>query len=179
MLVTASGAALLSVRHDEEYRRIFLHSSFFLLMAASVITAAGQVTGKVPLDTLSVPLTHGFRSLGISSVLLVASVFNAKARQDVAYLVRSRSRGLWLVAFSELVLVSAAFMLFLWAISIGPVGLVTAIVATRSLFVLLYSTALTLRFRDILGEQITPGAMTVKFISVALIVAGVGAIALA
>ena len=178
VLVTASGAVLLSVRHDEEHRGVFLHRSLLLLMAGSVITAAGLVTGKVPLDILSVPLTHGFRSLGLSLVLLVASIFNTEARQEVASLVRGHSEGLWLVAFSELVLVSGGFILLLWAISIGSVGLVTAIGATRSLFVLLYSTVLTLGFRDILGENVTPRAVTVKLVSVALIVMGVGAIAL-
>ncbi len=179
VLVTASGAVLLSVRHDKEYRRVFVHNSLFLLTAVSIFSAAGLVTGKMPLDTLSVPLTHGFRSLGLSSVFLIASFSNTKARHDVARLVRSRSRGLLLVSISELVVVSVGFMLLLWAISMGPVGLVTAIMATRSFFVLLYGTVLTLGFRDILGEQVTPGVLIVKFVSIALIVTGVGTIALA
>jgi len=68
--------------------------------------------------------------------------------------------------------------LTLWALSLGPVSLVTTLVATRSFFVLLYSTALALRFSGFLGEQTSTRALTVKIVSTSLIVAGVAAIAL-
>jgi len=179
VIVTVAGAVLLSVHRDVEYRRLFLHRSFFLLMAASVIIAGGQVIGKVPLDTLSVPLVHGLRSLGLSAVFLGASLFNRDAQHDLMRLIRSRSPGLALVTFSELVLVTIAFLLFLWALSKGQVGLVSALAATRSLFVLLYSTLLSLRSKELLGERVTPSALAVKLASITLIVAGVGAITLA
>jgi drug/metabolite transporter (DMT)-like permease len=178
VLVTASGALLLSVRKGSGYAGIFLHSSVVILLVSSFLTASGQVTGKVPLETLSVPLTQGFRALGVSSVLLLASMFRKDARLDVIFLVSSRSKGLLVLAFSEIVLVTTGFMLFLWAISLGPVGLVTAIGATRSIFVLIYSTAITIGAKDFLGENITPKTIAVKLTSVALIVSGVAAIAI-
>ena len=176
VVVTVTGAVLLSVRRDVEYRRLFLHRSFFLLMAASVIMAGAQVISKVPLDTLSVPLVHGLRCLGLSALFLVSSFSNREAQHDMMRLIRSRSPGLALVTFGELVLPTAASMLFLWALSKGPVGLVSALTSTRSVFILLYSTLLSLQFRALLGERVTPGALAVKLVSIILIVAGVAAI---
>ena len=178
IVVTVVGAVLLSMHWDAGSRHLFLQKSFFLLMVGSVIMAVGFVISKVPLDTLSVPLVHGLRSLGLSAVLLGASVFSRDARDDLRGLIRSRSPGLVLVSFSELGLVSGAFLLFLWALSTGPVGLVTALISTRSLFVLLYSTGLTLKFRDLLGERVTRGVLVLKAASIMLIVGGVAAIAL-
>ncbi|MFC1935586.1 EamA family transporter [Chloroflexota bacterium] len=179
VVVTVVGAVLLSMRRDVEYRRLFLHPSFFLLMAASVIFAVGQVIGKVSLDTLSVPLVHGLRSLGLSAVFLAASLSNRDAQHDLMRLIRSRSPGLALVTFSELVLVTVAFLLFLWALSKGSVGLVSALAATRSLFILVYSTLLSLRFRGLLGERVIPSVLAIKLASIILIVAGVTAITMA
>lgn len=93
-------------------------------------------------------------------------------------MVRSRSKGLALVGFGEIGLTTVAILLFLWALSTGPVGLVSALGSTRSLFVLLYSTILSLRFRDLLEERVTRGVLGVKVASVTLIVVGVGAITL-
>ena len=178
VLVTVAGAVLISVDRDVRYQRFFLNRSFFPLIGASFIMAMGHVVSKVPLDTLSVFLVHGLRSLGISVVLLGASISNRDARDDLARLIRSRSRGLALVSFSELVLASFAFLLFLWALSEGPVGLVSALASTRSLFILLFSVTLSLRFRGLLGERMTPGVLGVKLASVTMIVVGVGAITL-
>ena len=178
VLLTVAGAVLLSMHRDVEHRRLSPHTSFLLLMASSVITAVGLVISKVPLDTLSVPLVHGLRSLGISTVLLGASISSRDARDDLLLLIRSRSPGLALVSFSELVLVTVAFLLFLWALSKGSVGLVSALLSTRSLFILLYSTTLSLQFRDLLGERLTRGVLAVKLVSITLIVVGVGAITL-
>ena len=56
--------------------------------------------------------------------------------------------------------------------------LVTTLVATRSLFLVLYSTLLTMRFRGLLGERMTAATVTVKFAAVTLILGGVAGISL-
>ena len=175
---TVAGALLLSTHRDAEYHNLSLDRSFFPIMLASVFMAVGQVVSKVPLDTLSVPFVHGLRSLGTSTVLFGASVPSRDARQDLMRLVRSRSKGLALVVFGEMGLGTVAILLFLWALSMGPVGLVSALGATRALFVLLFSTLLTLKFGNLLGERVTRGVLGFKLASITLIVAGVGAIAL-
>ena len=179
LFVTVAGAMLLSVRRDKSRRKLFLHHSFLLLMASSFFFGAGQVVGKEPLETLSVPLVHGVRTLGFSAVFLVVSLPSKEARQELMGLTKSRNWGLALVAGSELMLVSAGFLLFFWALSKGPVGLVSAVGGTRSFFILLYSSLLSLRFRNLLGEEVTLNAVAIKLISITMIVVGVGVITLA
>jgi len=56
--------------------------------------------------------------------------------------------------------------------------LVTALVATRAIFVVIFSTTIALIWRGALGEITTPRAVAVKVGSAGLIVAGVTGIAI-
>lgn len=176
VILTTIGAVLISVVPSENSGHKVFKKSFLLLVLSSMITAAGQVTGKIPLATISIPLTHGFRSLGLSVVFLLPSSFDRTAREDVSKLFITKSGGLYLIFFSEVILVTTSFLLFLGAISIGSVGLVSAVLATRSLFVLMGSTVITFRFSGLLGENIEPKSLAIKFVAVGLIVIGVSTI---
>jgi uncharacterized membrane protein len=177
IMATVAGAVLISLRLDQGYRGVFLHRSFFLLMLGSAIAAAAHVTGKVALDDLPVLHTHAVRSLGLSGALLLGALRPAPLR-EVRDLLRQRSPAFAILGMNEVVLASSSMILTLWALSLGPVSLVTTLVATRSFFVLLYSTALALRFTGFLGEQTSRRALAVKIVSTSLIVAGVAAIAM-
>ena len=173
---TTIGAILISGTTGQKMRNPLFQKSFLLLILSSVITAAGQVTGKLPLSLLSIPLTHGFRSIGLSAVFLLASGFDKTAREDAKTLYSQKGRGLYLILFSEVLLVTISFLLFLAAIKKGPVGLVSAVLATRSLFVLIISTVITFRFSNILGENIQPKSLVIKFAAIGSIVFGVSII---
>jgi len=177
IVATVAGAVLISLRLDQGYRSLLLHRSFFLLMLGSGIAAAAHVTSKVALDDLPVLNTHALRSLGLSGVLLLGALRPAALR-DVRGLLRQRSPAFAILGMNEVVLASSSMLLTLWALSLGPVSLVTTLVATRSFFVLLYSTALALRFTGFLGEETSARTLVVKIVSTSLIVAGVAAIAL-
>jgi uncharacterized membrane protein len=177
IVATVAGAVLISLRLDQGYRGLFLHRSFFPLMLGSAIAAAAHVTGKIALDDLPVLNTHALRSLGLSGVLLLGALRPAPLR-EVRDLLVQRSPAFAILGMNEVVLASSSMLLTLWALSLGPVSLVTTLVATRSFFVLLYSTALALRFTGFLGEETSARSLTVKIVSTSLIVAGVAAIAL-
>jgi uncharacterized membrane protein len=172
ILITAAGALLLSVKKSNG-NNLTLDGSLLILILASFTQALARVIGKTPLEDLSIPMTHGFQSLGLSSVMFIASGFNKAARNDVIKMWQYHKSRLAFIATSEIGFVTASFLLFLWAISSSPVGLVTAVYATRSLFLLIYSTSLSLIIGDILGEDITLKSITLKVISVILIVFGV------
>jgi drug/metabolite transporter (DMT)-like permease len=171
VFIVVTGGALLSVRRDTVNRHLFLHRSFFALVLASMIAGGGHVTGKLALEGLPILAVHGVRNLALGCVLVVASM-RPEAFAEVKDLVRAGSRGLKIMAVNELVVVNVALLLILWALSLGPVALVTTITASSSFFVFLYSTLLTLKFRNLLGERVSMGTMTVKFISIGLIVGG-------
>lgn len=177
ILATVAGTILLSVRQDQAFRGLFLHPSLFPLLVGSALHAAAQVMSKVALADLLVLNTHGFRILGIASALLVVS-FRPVALREVRELLRQRSPALAIVVLSELGLATSIQLLNLWALSLGPVSLVTTLVATRAFFVLLFSTILAVRIPGLLGEQLTPRTVAVKVVATTLIIGGVAVITL-
>ncbi len=175
IVVTVSGAILLSVGFEGRYGGLVLHRSFFALMLASAVAGAAMVAAKVPLETLPLLNTHGLRNLALGGVLLATSLRPA-AIAELKRLVRQRSPALGFVALNEMVLGQFSMFMTVWALSLGPASLVTTLIGTRSFFLVLYSTGLAMVFRGFLGEETAPRVVAVKLGSSALIVAGVAAI---
>lgn len=177
IVATVTGAVMISLRIDASYRGVFLHRSFFLLILGALIMATANVIGKVALDELPVLYTHGIRALGLGTVFLAVNVRRAPIA-DVVDFVRQRSPALRFVAMNELIIANSGLLLLLWALSLGPVSLVTALAGTRAMFVVVYSTVLALVWKGALGEQTNRGAIIVKVVSTTLIIGGVAGIAI-
>jgi uncharacterized membrane protein len=175
VVATVAGAAMLSVRPDAVYSKSLLDNSFYILMLGAFIMATANVTIKVALNDLPILFTHGLRMLALGIVFLAFNV-RAEPWHDVRSLIARRSPALLIVSINELVIANAGLLMMLWALSMGPVSLVTALIGTRAFFVVLYSTALAIVWRGAMGEKITAGTVVVKVGSTALIVAGVAAI---
>ena len=177
ILVTVLGAVLISVRQDAGGRGFAIDNSFYQLLGASLLMAGMNLAAKQALDTLSVFMVHALRSIGVSVVLLA---FTARMEPviELRRMARERSPALAVFGVNEFLVVNTGMVLNLWATSLGPVSLVTALSASSSLFLLLYSTLLGLQFRGMLGEQVTPRAITVKAAATILIVAGIATISL-
>tara|TARA_Y100000590_G_scaffold308198_1_gene347959 strand:- start:965 stop:1237 length:273 start_codon:yes stop_codon:yes gene_type:complete len=79
-----------------------------------------------------------------------------------------------LVMINELIFANCSLFLTVWAISLGPVSLVSAIVSTRSLFLLLYTTILGLIAKEFLGEEISWISVLLKLVATTMIVSGIG-----
>ena len=176
-LAVVAGAVLLSLRTGSGYGRLFLPGSFLLLMIASAIQGGSHVFGKYAVDELPVIFTHALRSLSLGFVLLLFNLRPGPWR-DVSDFVRYRSPALRFVALNELVIATAGLLLLLWALSLGPAALVTALSGTRAFFLVIYSTMLALVWKGALGEVTTPSAILTKAASTALIVGGTAAIAI-
>ena len=176
IVATVVGAASLSLRTGAGSGTIVLNRAFYLLMLGALIQAVANVTGKIAVDELPVLYTHAMRSLGLGGIFLIVNARPAPWRDIRGYFVQ-RSPALLFVGFNELVVANAGLLLMLWALSLGPVSLVTALLGTRAMFVVVYSTGLALIWNGALGEETTRGALAVKVGSACLIVAGVAAIA--
>ena len=177
ILATVAGAALLSLRMEAGGGSVFLHRSFFPLILGAVIFGAANVIGKVALDDLPVMYTHAMRSLGLGSTFLLLNLRPAPLA-NVREFISQRSPALIFVSINELIIANGALVLLLWALSLGPVSLVTALVGTRAMFVVLYSTTLALVWKGALGEETSAGSIAVKAGSTSLIVAGIVGIAI-
>ncbi|MDA1035696.1 MAG: EamA family transporter [Chloroflexi bacterium] len=176
IVATVAGAVAISLRIDDGYRSFLLNRPFFLLILASLIWASANVVGKVALNDLPLMYTHGLRSFALGIVFLVVAVRPGPIG-DFANFIRQRSPALGLVVLNEFVIANGGLLLLLWALSLGPVSLVTALVSIRAMFVVLYSTTLALIWKGALGEQTSRQAIAVKVASTALIVGGVAGIA--
>ncbi len=176
-VAVVAGAIALSVRTGSDNPGSILRPSFLVLMAASALQGSSYIFVKVAVDELPVFFTHAVRSLALAAVMLS---FNLRPTpwRDVVGFVRTRSPALRFVAFNELVVATTGLLLLLWALSLGPAALVTALSGARAFFLVVYSTALALVWKGALGEVTTRGALATKIVSTALIVGGAAAIAL-
>ena len=177
IFAAVAGAVILSMHQDRRLHRMVLHRAFYLLMGSSLLAATGNITSKMAVETLPVLQTHGIRMVGMAVVLLAFSL-RKEVVQEIVGMFRRKSPALVIFGVNELVVANSMMILTLWAISLGPVSLVTALGTASSLFIVLYTTLLGLRFRGLLGEQVSPGVVAVKALSTALIVAGVATISL-
>ena len=64
----------------------------------------------------------------------------------------------------------------LQAANLGPISLVSAFLATTPFFVFVLATLLSQARWQVMEEAITRQALTLKFVAIAMIVAGVGAL---
>ncbi len=177
IVVTVLGAVMISMRANDSGRGIVVDRAFYQLLGGSLLLAGMSIASKQAVETLPVFLAHGIRSVGFAVVLL-AFTFRAEPVNELGEMIRQRSPALGIFGANEFLVANTGMLLSLWAISLGPVSLVTALAATSSLFLLVYSTLLALRFKGMLGEQITRRAVAVKTLAIGLIVAGVATISL-
>jgi uncharacterized membrane protein len=175
ILATVSGSVMLSIR-VRDVGTIFLHKSFYMLMLSAFLFGAANVIGKHALTDLPILYTHGLRMFALGSVFLAFALRQESWRDVRGYFV-TRSPALLFVGTNEFLTANIGILLMLWALSLGPASLVTALFGTRAFFVVLYSTGLALIWRGSLGEQTSPGTIAVKILSAMLIVAGIAAIA--
>lgn len=176
IMATVIGSIMLSLR-IRDVGTLFLHKSFYMLMLSALFFGTANVVGKHALTDLPILYTHGLRMLALGLIFL-AFALRPESWNDVRGYFANRSPALLFVGTNEFITANVGILLMLWALSIGPASLVTALFGTRALFVVLYSTGLALVWKGSLGEQTSRGNITVKIISAALIVVGIGAIAI-
>ena len=172
IFVTVVGAVMISMRQGEGGRGFAIDGTFYQLLGASLLMAGMNIAAKQAVGTLPVLLAHGIRSIGVAAALM-GFTLRAEPVNEFRRMVADRSPALALFGVNEFVIVNTGMLLSLWATSLGPVSLVTALSATSSLFLLVYSTLLGLLFRGMLGERVEPRTVVVKAAATTLIVAGV------
>ena len=83
-----------------------------------------------------------------------------------------------LLVVGEGILPIVAIALGLLATSLGPVSLVTAFLATRPLFLFIVATLLSSSRWRVMEESLTRKSLALKFVSIVMIIVGVGALGL-
>lgn len=178
ILITVTGAVLISISRHGVYQRFVIRRSFLFLLLGSAITAGAFVLSKVALEDMSVWQTFSLRAFGMGAAFLGVSIpFRRRVINELPIFLRNRS-GVSLFLTMELFLAPGTILLTLWAVSLGDVSLVSALAATRPMFVFVYSLILSAGFWGVLEEPLTRETLTLKVVAIAMIVAGTGAISL-
>ena len=176
IMATVTGSIMLSLR-IRDVGTLFLHKSFYMLILSAFFFGTAHVVGKPALTDLPILYTHGMRMLALGLIFL-AFALRSESWNDVRGYFANRSPALLFVGMNEFITANVGILLMLWALSLGPASLVTALFGTRALFVVLYSTGLAMIWSGSLGEQTSRGNIVVKMVSAALIVVGIAMIAI-
>ena len=174
---TVLGSILITLKLDSNTSRIFLHKSFYPLMFSAFMFGAASVAGKVAVEQLPVLYTQGLRNVTFGLILLFYAS-RSEVFTEVRGLIHKRSPALILVMVNQFVTAQIGSIMLLWALSLGPASLVTAVSASRALFAFMYSICLTAIWSSLLGEDKSTDSVLIKLLSTVLIVVGIAAISI-
>lgn len=176
IFVTVAGAALISLRTEGSSQRIVLDSAFSLMVLSSLLLAVGQFLSKVALDDdLSLWNLWVVRNLGLTTGTMFA--LRPSFFRELRMLASDRV-GVGVFVLSEGFIVLIATLLTLWGILLGPVSLAATLMSTRPFFVFVLSMLLSTQAWRVLNEPLDRDTLAQKFVSTAMIVGGISAIAL-
>jgi drug/metabolite transporter (DMT)-like permease len=175
MVLVVGGAVLISVSGAGRTSGKVLARAFPVLIGAALLTAIGHITSKYALAEISVWTTTSFRFFGMAAVMAVFWRPNTLAHLSRA--LRSRETLALLIA-TEFILVPAAILLLITATKLGPVSLVATITGTRPVFILVYSTILSLPRLKLLDESLDSSSLAIKLVSVVMIIGGIVSLSL-
>jgi uncharacterized membrane protein len=176
IVVTVSGAFLISTRPVRGSVIIVLGWSLAVLLVASVVLAGGQLLSKVALEELTLTSMFPFRSLGLATACVAFALRPSFLRETRTMFSNFNSGGL--MVLTEGVIAPFAAVITMWAIMLGPVSLVVTLLSARPLFVFLLSAIISTRLLRLLDEPLDRATLSLKTVSIAMIVAGVVAISL-
>ena len=175
VLLTVSGAILISIKGLPVSSGARFRNTFTILMVAASVAAVGQITSKYVLD--SAPFWNIFvlRNFGIALPLL-----SFASRKSVLGLVQAMKHpvGRYYIILGEFVYGSFAVGLALFAVNLGPVSVVSALLATRPVFVFIYSSLLSTSRLRVMEEPVNRNTLAFKALAIAMVVMGVGTISL-
>jgi drug/metabolite transporter (DMT)-like permease len=173
IFMTVAGAVLISMRWQGQGRGTRLRKTVILLLASSLLFGVSNTATKYALDYFTFWNMYSISDLcyGTAFFLISARPSFLRELRDM----KERGTALKLVAFNE-TLTLGGYILTFWAISRGPVALVSTIMGTRPCFVFLYALALSRTFPWLLDERLSRRIIILKIVSIALIVGGVAII---
>ena len=169
------GAILVSV--EGLGRRLFrLTPGLTALVASSVGLGLSFFLAKLTLSDLTPWDVFMLQELGMVPVF---AVFGQPSNWRKLYAGLRSKPALATFLIGEGLLPQLAIALFLWSFAFGPVSLASAILATRPMFVFIAGSLLSWRRLGLLQESLGTSALVVKFVAIAMIVAGTTLLAVA
>lgn len=174
IVIVVAGAVIVSFKQNPFGNAVWPGKPFLALVGASLLLAMADITSKYALAYFSFWNMFSVNAFCIFGVFFVFSMRPHVIRQlrDMNH----RNRSLGLMAFNE-TLTPIALTGSFWALSRGPVSLVSTIISSRPIFVVIYALILNYTLPRFLVKSTTSKAMLVfRLIATAMIVGGISII---
>ena len=176
IVLVVFGAIAISVRSSDLGIGFSIRPMFLVIFFGAILIGSGQLLLKEGSADQSVWSLMAFRGLGLFTAMFVPyarpSTFTALFRY-----MRSAPRA-GAIILNDGVGPFIGNLLLLWAIGVGPISLVSGVVASRPLFVLAITIGIGLLASRLLpDEEMTRSDLALKAMATAAIVAGVVIIA--
>ncbi len=173
IFMVVAGAFLVALRPRINGVGQWLGKSFPLLVMAALLFAGADVSGKYALEEIS-----SINMYWISMLALVIINLSFSLRISVIKSVKNikNPRSTLIILLVNETLVVFASLTTFWAIQNGPVSLVSAIIASRPVFVFIIALLLSRLFPGFVFWQSNKRTLRFKFIAILLIVMGISII---
>lgn len=175
ILLIVLGAMQVSLRGGSALMSLRVSRGLHFLLPAGIGEGVGFFLVKYAFEGLSIWTVMAFQQLGL--LVAFGLMSHPRAWRELSQVLRNRKFLLVMIS-GEGALPFLAIVLSLWAISLGPVSLVAALLATRPLGVFVGSSILSGRRWRILQESLSPGSLAVKGFAIAMVVVGVAILGL-
>ncbi len=172
------GAIAISVRGSELGIGFSIRPTLLVILLGAILIGMGQLLLKEASADQSVWSLMAFRGLGLFTAMFVPFARPRVVGELVRFLKSPFRAGA--IVLNDAVGPFAGNLLLLWAITAGPISLVSGVVASRPIFVLAGTIAIGLLAKRLLSdEEITRSDVALKATATAAVVAGVAIIAVA
>ena len=170
IVIVVAGTAVISVRRVSGKRGFVQPRALAFLLLGALLTGSALVVNKGALGDASFWTVFGLRGLGMGLGLAVLA-YRPTLLADVFIFVRN-PQALRLYVWGEMSLALAAVLLQQLALQLGPVSLVSAVMAVRPLVVLAVSAALSTSLWNVLNEPLDRETLALKLAGTSAIAGG-------
>ena len=173
IVIVVAGAIVISIDRNSADSKSWLNRSVLLLFVSSLLFAGGDIISKYALSYISFWNMFYITAFCMSGIWLLLSIRPSTFRQlrDM----KERSFPIALLAFNEIMAVIGISLSFR-AIQNGPVSLASTIIASRPIFVTIYSIILSRILPGFLMTSADRKVLILRLAATALIVAGISII---
>ena len=169
ILIVVVGAFSISLR-SSTINLFTINKAFPILIAASLFTAIAHISGKYALEKIEVEFVYAVRNFCMATFLAMFS--RPKDTVTVIHALKN-PQTLALVIIGEMILAPVGIFLNVAASSLGAISIVSTVTASRPFFVFLYGSILSVGPFRLLEESIDIRTLSIKAVSIALIIGGI------
>jgi drug/metabolite transporter (DMT)-like permease len=159
------GSVLVSLRKKEKFE---LSKSFFLVIVSTFLYASSNIILKYCLTYMSFWSTFFWQMTGLFIVTLIAVAFSFNT---VKQTIKQFPRAGGFAVVSEL-LSSGAHLIYILALSLGFITLVSGVMASLPAVTLVFAAITSLFLPKVISEDLKKTTLLQKVIAIALVIVG-------